>query len=219
MNYNIKIGLTRVKICYSASFMLILAFIRGISYREEIGVAMDANVALLAILFCADTYYQEIQNNRQEIFILLPKRNRYHTICQRLLLQIMYIGVLISLDYWVFYLKKITYWTETNRVFLYLTAVLACQASVLFFGTLSFTMVNVVKNLWAGIGITLLIWFTLNSTIGNYIPNCINIFGYGNSPDFGISLDWILGKLAAVIASILLIYSNKRLLNWKKGLR
>lgn len=219
LNYNIKIALTRTKVCYSVSFLLILALIRGISSPGEIGAAMDANVALLAIIFCSDTYYQEIQDNRWEVFNLLPDRNRYHTICQRLLLQVIYISLLTSLDYWVFYLQKAVYWNESGKLRLYITAVLACSASVLFFGTLSFTMVNIFRNLWIGIGCTFLLWNTLNSTAGQKIPDCINVFAYGNSLKMAGSADWIFGKLVAVVVSVLLIYFNKRFLVWKKGLR
>jgi hypothetical protein len=195
--------------------MIILALIRGVSYPEEIGVAMDANVALLAVIFCSDVYYQEIHDNRWEIFDLLPTKSRFNTICQRLLLQVIYLSILCSLNYWVFYVRFITYRSEVNLLRLYLTAVLACSASILFFGTLSFTFVNVLKNLWGGIGGAFLIWITLNSTIGKRIPSYINVFAYGNSQDFEICTDWIIGKLVAVITSIALIYSNKKLLVWK----
>lgn len=215
LKHNIKIALTRTKVCYSLSFMIILALIRGVSYPEEIGIAMDANVALLAIIFCSDVYYQEIHDNRWEIFNLLPRRNRFHTIYQRLLLQVLYLSILCSLNYWVFYVHFITYRSEVNLM-IYLTAVLACSASILFFGTLSFTFVNALKNLWGGIGVAFLIWITLNSTIGRRIPSYINVFAYGNSQDFEICTDWIAGKLVAVITSVILIYFNKKLLVCKR---
>lgn len=215
LKYNIKIALTRTKVCYSISFMIILALIRGVSYPEYIGGAMDANVALLAIIFCADVYYQEIHDNRWEIFDLLPRSKRFHTIYQRLLIHIIYLSILCALNYWVFYVRFITYRREVNLLLIYIAAILACSASILFFGTLSFTFVNVSKNLWGGIGATFLIWITLNSTIGKRIPCYINVFAYGNSQDLELGTDWIVGKLAAVIASIVLIYSNKKLLIWK----
>ncbi len=215
MRYSIKIALTRIKVCYSVSFLIILALIRGISFPDEIGVAMDANVALLAIVFCADAYYQEIHENRWEVFDLLPVKNRFHTICQRLLLQVVYLGILTGLDYWVFYVHFIKYKSEANLLVLYLTAVLACTASIFFFGTLSFTFVNLFKNLWGGIGGAFLIWTILNSTVGKRIPDYINVFAYGNNQNNEICTDWIIGKLVAVITAILLIYFNKKLLVWK----
>ncbi len=212
MKYNIKIALPKIKMYYSIFFMIILALIRGVSNPEEIGIAMDANVALLAIIFCSDVYFQEIHENRWEVFYLLPVRNRFHSICQRLFIQIIYLSILCILNYWVFYVHFITYRSEGNLFSIYITAIFACSASVLFFGTLSFTFVNILKNLWGGIGVTFLIWITLNSTFGKRIPSYINVFAYGNSQDALVSTDWIFGKVAAVIASILLIYSNKYLL-------
>lgn len=215
LKHNIKIALTRIKVCYSVSFMLILALIRGVSYPEYIGGAMDANVALLAIIFCADVYYQEIKDNRWEIFDLLPRSKRFHTIYQRLLIHVIYLSILCALNYWVFYVRFITYSREVNFLLIYITAIFACSASILLFGTLSFTFVNVLKNLWGGIGVSFLIWITLNSTIGKGIPSYINVFAYGNSQNLELSTDWIVGKLTAVIASIVLIYLNNKLLVWK----
>lgn len=214
MKSNIKIALTRTKVCYSISFMIILALIRRVSYPEYIGGAMDANVALLAIIFCSDIYYQEIHDNRWEIFDLLPRSRRFHTIYQRLLIQIIYLSILCALNFWVFYVHFIAYRSEVNLLSIYITAILACSASILFFGALSFTFVNVLKNLWGGIGVTFLIWSTFSSSIGKKIPDYINVFAYGNSKNFE-DTDWIVGKLVAVIVSIVLIYSNKKLLVWK----
>ncbi len=166
LKHNIKIALTRTKVCYSISFMIILALIRGVSYPDEIGVAMDANVALLAIIFCSDAYYQEIHDNRWEIFDLLPRRKRFHSICQRLLIQVIYLSILCTLNYWVFYINFITNRSEVELLRIYITAIFACSVSILFFGTLAFTFVNVLKSLWGGIGVTFLIWSTLSSTIG-----------------------------------------------------
>jgi len=216
LKYNLKIVLSRVKVCYSISYVVIFALIRGVSSPEEIGAVMDAGVALLAIIFCSDAYYQEVQENRWEAFNLIPNRNRYKTICQRLLLQMIYLSILISLGYWLFYLKMITFGTDANLLLIYITAVLACSASVLFFGTLSFTMVNAFKNVWGGIGVTFLIWISLNSTFGKDIPIYLNVFGYTFREDMGISRDLIIEKLVAVTISILLIYSNRRLLVSKR---
>ncbi len=216
LKYNIKIALTRMKVCYSVSFMIILALIRGVSHPEEIGIAMDTNVALLAIIFCSDVYYQEIYENRWENINLLPKKNRFSTIFQRLLIQFIYLISLCAINYWVFYIRFISYRGEVNLIHIYITAIFACSASILFFGVLSFTFVNLLRNLWAGIGATFLVWITLNSTFGKRIPSFINVFAYGINHSFEIQTDWIIGKLTAIIASILLIYINKELLVWNR---
>ena len=216
MKYNIKIGIPISKIVYSIFYIVILSFIRGISHVEEIGGALDANVSLLAIVFCADTYYQEIQDNRWEVFHMLPQKQKYKTICQRLFIQCAFITLLIILGYWMFYLqnpRRLS--SETSKLRIYLSAVFACSASVLFFGTLSFTLVNVFKNLWAGIGSSIFVWLILNSTIGRKIPEFINVFAYGNSSTLELTADWFTGKVFAIIVTVLLLVSNMRLLAWK----
>ena len=218
MKYNIKIGIPISKMCYSVAFMVILSLIRGISNIEDIGVAMDANVSLLAIIFCADTYYQEIQGNRWEVFQMLAKSQRYRTICQRLLIECVFITLLVMVGYWMFYLQQPKLFSETNKLLLYEIAVFACSASALMFGTLSFTLVNVFKSLWAGIGSSVLIWIILNSTIGKKLPDMINVFAYGDSNSDTSTLigDWIEGKIFAAIFTVLLLLINMRLLNWKR---
>lgn len=216
LRYNIKISLTGVKVCYSICFMVILALIRGVSYSDEIGAAMDANVSLLAIVFCADTYYQEVAGNRWEVFNLISKGNRYRTLIQRLCIQIIYIAVLICVGYWLFYLQKLFHISGENELTQYITAVLACSASVIFFAALAFTMVNVFGNLWAGIGSTLLLWLMLNSTFGRDLPGAVNIFAYGSSLVDGLQKEWIMGKVNGVLLSMVLLYINKSLLVWRR---
>ena len=55
-----KIILPAYKLAYAFSFVVILSLIRGITFSYEIGVAMEAPMAVLAMVFCADTYTQEI---------------------------------------------------------------------------------------------------------------------------------------------------------------
>ncbi len=213
MKHNIKIVITLVKICYSISFMVILAFIVGISSVSEIGAAMDANVALLAIIFCADTFEQELQANRWEVFYILPARSKYLTICQRILVQIAYLILLISIGYWVFFWHKPAGLITGNEMLLYVTTILACAVSAFFFAILSITLVNLFHNLWAGIGATLTVWFLMNPTFQNKIslPKYIDIFRYQNSADGWV--DYLSSaKLTAVITAILLLILNYRLI-------
>lgn len=220
MKYNIKIGLSISKIIYSISFILILSLIRGISYVEDIGVAMDSTVSLLAIIFCADTYYQEIQGSRWEVFGMLSKNQRYKTICQRLFIQFGFIILLISLGFWMFYLQKPIRFSERSLSLIYASAIFACSASVVFFGTLSFTMINICKNLWFGIGSSVFIWLTLTSTLGKKIPAVINVFAYsnayGNATTLGEPISFYIGKMFAIFVTGLLLMLNINLLDWKR---
>ena len=64
------------KLAYAFSFVVILSLIRGITFSYEIGVAMEAPMAVLAMVFCADTYTQEITSKRSEIHRLYPIQRR-----------------------------------------------------------------------------------------------------------------------------------------------
>ena len=67
-----KISLTFQKQAYAVFFVIILSLVRGITYSDEIGIALEAPMAILAFTFCADTYTQEIASKRSEIWRLCP---------------------------------------------------------------------------------------------------------------------------------------------------
>lgn len=54
-----KISLTFQKQAYAVFFVIILSLVRGITYSDEIGIALEAPMAILAFTFCADTYVTE----------------------------------------------------------------------------------------------------------------------------------------------------------------
>ena len=75
-----KISLTFQKQAYAVFFVIILSLVRGITYSDEIGIALEAPMAILALTFCADTYTQEIVSKRSEIWRLCPMKKRMHSI-------------------------------------------------------------------------------------------------------------------------------------------
>ena len=60
-----KISLTFQKQAYAVFFVVILSLVRGITYSDEIGIALEAPMAILAFTFCADTYTQEIEKENK----------------------------------------------------------------------------------------------------------------------------------------------------------
>lgn len=218
MKKNIKISLPAYKIIYSILFVILLSFVRGISDADEIGTAMDASMALLAIIFCSDTYFQEYLGNRWEVFVMFQNKQKYQTIVQRMVIQFIYLLVLAMAGYWLFYWQKPSTWGIASHLTLYFWAVFAVTGSIIFFGSLSLTFVNLFRNLWLGIGVSVLTWIMLNSTHGERIPEWINVFAYGSRETTDISGRWVLGKIIAIILSIILILINKKLV-CKKGMR
>lgn len=56
----IKISLPLYKILCAFFFVLILAIVRGVTDVNEIGPTIDTYIAILALVLCADTCYQEV---------------------------------------------------------------------------------------------------------------------------------------------------------------
>lgn len=76
-------GIPFQKQAYAVFFVIILSLLRGMTYSEEIGIALEAPMAVLALTFCADTYTQEITSRRSEIWRLCPMKKRMHSIYRR----------------------------------------------------------------------------------------------------------------------------------------
>ena len=75
MKQEIKIVLPAYKIFYSLFFPVVLCLIRGVARADEIGGALDSNMALLSLVFCAETWVMERSGRRWEIFTLYPVKN------------------------------------------------------------------------------------------------------------------------------------------------
>ena len=99
-----KIIIPAYKLAYALSFVVILSLIRGISLSYEIGIAMEAPMAILACVFCADTYTQEITSKRSEIHRLYPMKKRIHSIRVRMVVQEAVLFALSAIGYGMFFL-------------------------------------------------------------------------------------------------------------------
>ena len=210
VKYNVKIAVPFYKAVYSILFVIILAFVRGISDVREIGAAMDANIALLAMVFCADGYYQEFSGGRWEVFQLCPGKRKWQTLLQRFFLQVIWLTIIAMAGYFVFYWQRPEKSFETSDMVLWLWFGFAAIGSIFFFGSLSFTLVNLWNNLWAGLGISVIVWSLLNSTTGQKLPEALYVFAYGAKGtgflDSSLKGNWIWGKLSAMLlGSILLL--------------
>lgn len=107
MKYNIKLCLPAYKICCAFLYFVILSLIRGVSYMDEIGAAMDVSAVLLAIVFCAETYCMEINEKRRDIFMLYEKKRQSRTIRQRILIQIVFQCVAAYGGYFCFFWQRL----------------------------------------------------------------------------------------------------------------
>lgn len=206
MKQEMKIELPLYKIAYSAVYTVILCLIRGIAVTEEIGAALDANMGLLAIVFCAETWVMERSGKRWEIFALYPPKNKNRAVFRRFFLQLAYLWPLSYLCYFFFFWQKPAnltgqpFWQQYGCYFVAITVTL------LFWGALSVTASCLFQNQWAGIGSALVVWMLCNSTFGEKTLGNLNIFAYSfrdlqRTADYG----WLWGKAAGVVLTALML--------------
>lgn len=207
-----KICLPFYKIAYSIFFVAMLSVVRGVGFTYEIGIAMETPMAILATVFCADTYIQEIISKRSEVQRLYPMKNRMVSIIKRMLTQEIYLLALAVTGYGMFYIIQkphtlygVQLGTESElRIFLIYVA--AIIVTLNFWGILSNTLSCLFRNMWMGIGCCLILWIVTNSTFGMQVLGKWNVFSYTfrNIEDSG-DFRWIYGKIICVLLSIIMV--------------
>lgn len=211
MGKEMKICLSLYKIVYSIFFVIILCVVRGVSFTNEVGVALEAPLALLAAVFCADTYVQEIVSKRAEVERLYPVKNRTLSIFKRILVQEGYLFILAAAGYGMYciiqkplplYRIQIVIKDEIKMFLVYLVAI---AVTLTFWGILSHTLSCLFRNMWVGIGCCLILWITTNSTVGERMLGKWNVFSYTfrNIEDNG-DLNWICGKMVCVLLILMM---------------
>ncbi len=209
MRREMKISLTFQKQAYAVFFALVLSLVRGVAYSNEIGIALEAPMAILAFTFCADTYTQEIVSRRSEIWRLCPGKKRIYFIYRRIVIQGIFLLTVAVVSYGLFFLFQdpITYGIRQNgseseicQFFVYLAAV---AVTIGFWGILSNLISCLFRNMWVGIGGCMVPWLITNSIFGNRIFGAWNLFSYSfrnleDSSDFS----WIYGKVVCICIGI-----------------
>lgn len=209
MAQEIKISLPVYKIIYAVFCILILSIIRGVTVTHEVGIALEAPVAILAAVFCADTYSQEFVSRRSEIQRLYPMKKRVASIAKRIAVQQVFLWVLSMIGYGLFFVFQKPFSPDTgsllneiNQFFLYSGAIFITLS---FWGILSNTLACLLRNMWFGIGGCLILWVITNSSFGD---NCLkgwNVFSYTfRNVEDGSDFSWICGKIFCISACILM---------------
>lgn len=203
-----KICLPIYKMVYSVLFMILLSLVRGISSVVEIGITLDTAAAVLAIVFCAETYEMEFRGKRWEIFRLYSIRAKADAIYRRMAVQTGYLCLISYIGYFFFYWQKPREMMQISQVFLYGIYILAVTAAILFWGVLSMTFVNLFRNLWAGMGVSLFLWLFINSKAGERILGKLSVFSYVFRDTSKIQdWSWLWGQGLSLILVILLLMS------------
>lgn len=208
----IKIALPFQKQFFAVFFAVILCIVRGVAYSNEIGIALEAPMALLAFVFCADAYAQEIAGKRSEIWRLCPMKKRMRSIYRRIVIQEMFLLAVAASSYGLFFLFQNPIITgigqsglenEICRFFVYFASI---AVTLGFWGLLSNLFSCLFRNTWAGIGGCMVLWLITNSSIGDRVFKAWNLFSYTfrgseNSSDFS----WICGKAVCICIGILAV--------------
>lgn len=213
--HEMKISLPLPKQAYAVFFVVILSLVRGVAYSDEIGIALEAPMAILAASFCADTYTREIVSKRSEIWRLCPMKKRIHSIYKRILIQEIFLLSVAAVGYGLFYTfqnpqitgsreaGEIVLRSETYQFFVFLAAV---AVTIAFWGLLSNLLSCLFRNMWIGIGGCLILWLVTNSGSGDRYFGAWNLFSYTfrdleNSNDFS----WICGKIVCIGIGIMAV--------------
>lgn len=207
-----NISLTLQKQAYAVFFAVILSLVRGVTYTNEVGIALEAPMAILAFTFCADTYTQEITSRRSEIWRLCPMKKRMHSIYRRMVIQVMFLLAVAVASYGLFFLfqdpsiygvEQSGIANEIRQFFEYLAAI---AVTLGFWGILSNLLSCLFRNMWVRIGGCIVLWLITNSTIGDRIFGPWNLFSYSfRELESGSDFSWIYGKVVCIGIGIMAV--------------
>lgn len=208
MRKECKIVLPFYKIAYAISFVIILSMIRGVTHTFEVGIAMEAPMAILAVVFCADTYVREIMSKRSQVHRLYPVKRRFFSILERLMIQEIFLLLLAVTGYgcFFFFQKPMTHpatGSEAKQFMIYFASMII---TIFFWGSLANMLSMIFRNMWGGIGGCLLIWLAVNSSWGDQCLGAWNLFSYTfREVQNNADISWVYGKLMCLCMGTILI--------------
>ena len=180
---------------------------------------LQFTVAILTAVFCADTYVQEITSNRSEVQRLYQIKKRIYSIIQRLMIQGTFLLLLAVLGYGLFFAfqKPITHPVTESEILQFITCFGAIVVTIFFWGILANTLSMLFRNMWMGIGSSLLIWVATNSTGGDKLFGAWNLFSYSfrdieNTAD----ITWLYGKGLCICIGLILLLALPKIVR-KRG--
>ena len=201
-----KICIAPYKLAYSILFLLLFALVRGVTLTSEIGPALMPGVAVLASVFCAETSVMDRNGQRWEIICLKPEKNRIRMIYRRWIIQAVYLYVTALAAYFTFYWQKPYRMIERTFASEYGGYAAALAGTVLFLSLISVVISNLAKSQWAGIGVSVLLWITTNSTTGERLFGRYNLFAYSFCDSMGAKWnEWAYGTLIQILLSIVFL--------------
>ena len=219
MKKEMKIILPVYKMVYAFAFVVILSLIRGVVFTDEIGLSIEGPFAILIVVFCADTYVQEITSNRSEVQRLYQIKKRIYSIIQRLMIQGAFLLLLAVLGYGLFFAfqKPATHPVTESEILQFIAYFGAIVVTIFFWGILANTLSMLFRNMWMGIGSCLLIWVATNSSGADKFLGAWNVFSYSfRDIENATDITWLYGKGLCICIGLILLLALPKIVR-KRG--
>lgn len=199
MKQDLVIVVSKYKLCICIIYVMLLSIIFPLAYADEIGGVIDPYSSLLSILFFSDLFYLEILEKRYEVIKLKSKDVLIGIVKRRFFIAWLFVELLALVQYSLYLMKVNNNIGKMDNLSMIIITLIATGVSIAFFGYLTVVLVNITKKIGIGVGIAVLIWFLLNSTIGMNIFKSANIFAFCEFFTNDLDYSWVIGKLIGAI--------------------
>lgn len=218
MKQDLIIVVSKYKLWICIIYVMLLSIIFPLAYVDEIGGVIDPYSSLLAILFFSDLFYLEIVEKRYEVIKLKSKDALIGLVKRRFFIAWLFLESLAFVQYSLYLIRINNNLGRMDNLSMLIITLIATGVSIAFFGYLTLVLVNITKKIGIGVGIAVLIWFLLNSTIGMTIFKSANIFAFCEFFTKNLDYSWVIGKLIGgiivlfgmtIFKSSLIYYKNE----------
>lgn len=199
MKQDLVIVVSKYKLWICIIYVMLLSIIFPLAYADEIGGVIDPYSSLLSILFFSDLFYLEILEKRYEVIKLRSKDVLIGIVKRRFFIAWLFVELLALVQYSLYLMKVNNNIGKMDNLSMIIITLIATGVSIAFFGYLTVVLVNITKKIGIGVGIAVLIWFLLNSTIGMNIFKSANIFAFCEFFTNDLDYSWVIGKLIGAI--------------------
>ena len=199
MKQDLVIVVSKYKLWICIIYVMLLSIIFPLAYADEIGGVIDPYSSLLSILFFSDLFYLEILAKRYEVIKLKSKDVLIGLVKRRFFIAWLFVELLALVQYSLYLMKVNNNIGKMDNLSMIIITLIATGVSIAFFGYLTVVLVNITKKIGIGVGIAVLIWFLLNSTIGMNIFKSANIFAFCEFFTKDLDYSWVIGKLIGAI--------------------
>lgn len=199
MKQDLVIVVSKYKLWICIIYVMLLSIIFPLAYADEIGGVIDPYSSLLSILFFSDLFYLEILEKRYEVIKLKSKDVLIGLVKRRFFIAWLFVELLALVQYSLYLMKVNNNIGKMDNLSMLIITLIVTGVSIAFFGYLTVVLVNITKKIGIGVGIAVLIWFLLNSTIGMNIFKSANIFAFCEFFTKDLDYSWVIGKLIGAI--------------------